>query len=185
MTSEGRLRAYAELVGRWAPRIDLISPRDVARFRARHIEDSLRLLPFVDALPEGAAVDVGSGAGLPGVPLAIRGRPRPWRLIEPRAKRAAFLEEVVRELDLEAEVVPRSAQEAARDPGLRGAHVVATARALAPPSAAFRLVLPLVAPEGSAFVVTGSRSAIPRHAAFVAPGIVRMTPMLLPPGKTW
>ncbi|MGH2694478.1 MAG: 16S rRNA (guanine(527)-N(7))-methyltransferase RsmG, partial [Actinomycetota bacterium] len=126
--------AYAELVRAWGSRLGLVSERDLDRFRERHIEDSLRLLPLLDSLPVGPAVDVGSGAGLPGIPLAISRPQREWRLLEPRRRRSAFLEEVVRELALDnCEVVIATAQEAARDPRLARAHVLATARALTPP----------------------------------------------------
>jgi 16S rRNA (guanine527-N7)-methyltransferase len=51
-TDEG-LAAYAELVRAWAPRLDLVGPRELERFEERHIADSLRLLPLAEALPEG------------------------------------------------------------------------------------------------------------------------------------
>ncbi|MGH2757021.1 MAG: RsmG family class I SAM-dependent methyltransferase, partial [Actinomycetota bacterium] len=67
---QGKLAAYAALVRTWANRLDLVAPGDLDRFEERHIADSLRLLPLLERLPEGPCVDVGSGAGLPGIPLA-------------------------------------------------------------------------------------------------------------------
>lgn len=157
---------------RYAARLDLVSPGDLVRFRERHIDDSLRLLPLLGSLPPGRAIDVGSGAGVPGIPLAIADRTRPWRLLEPRSRRAGFLEEVVRALALvNCEVVRMRAEDAVGHEGFRAAHVVAVARALAPPSDALRLLLPLVAPGGIAAVFTGASASIPAQAEEWAPGI--------------
>lgn len=169
--AQARLDAYADLVRSWAGRLDLVSPGDLERFEARHIDDSLRLIPLLEAIPEGRAIDVGSGAGLPGIPLAIAAPGRTWRLLEPRARRAAFLEEAVRTLELTCEVLTISAEEAAATPGLAGGHVVAVARALAPPPAAFALLRPLVAPGGVAVVFVGRDVVLPVEAELWEPGI--------------
>ncbi|MDQ3645318.1 MAG: 16S rRNA (guanine(527)-N(7))-methyltransferase RsmG [Actinomycetota bacterium] len=170
------LASYAALVRRWAGTLDLVAPSDLGRIESRHIEDSLRIVPLVEGLPPGPCVDVGSGAGFPGIPLAIVDPTRAWTLLEPRARRAAFLEEVVRSLALDCTVVAASAQQAARDPGLAGRHAVATARALADPHTAFQLLMPLVRPEGTAVVFTGRGASIPAGAAEWAPGIAIMRP---------
>ena len=165
------LIAYVELLRAWAPRLDLISPGDLDRVWRRHIEDSLRLGPLLDAAPSGPAADVGSGAGFPGVVLAIAGPPRQWRLIEPRRRRAAWLEEVVRLLDLDCEVVVAPAAAAATRADLAEAHAVAVARALAPPVAAFAALRPLVAPGGVAAVFVGQGAKLPAEAGLWQPGI--------------
>lgn len=170
----GKLTIYAELVRSWAPRLDLVAPGDLERFESRHIDDSLRLLPLLEDLPPGPCVDVGSGAGLPGIPLAIASR-RHWRLLEPRARRAAFLEEIVRKLDLDCEVLPLTAEAAASQSHLAQGHVLATARALATPVTAFKLLLPLVAPGSIAAVFVGESAEIPPGAEEWAPGIATMT----------
>lgn len=166
-----QLDAYVGLVRGWASRLDLVSPGDLERFRERHVEDSLRLLPLLDSVPPGPCVDVGSGAGLPGIPLAIAAPDRHWRLLEPRARRAAFLEEVVRELDLDCEVLPITAQEAASDPRLAGAHALATARAVAPPAEALPLLAPLLAPGGVAALFVGADAEIPPESELWQSGI--------------
>jgi len=166
------LSTYAELVRAWGSRIGLVSDRDLDRFRERHVDDSLRLLPLVDSLPAGPAVDVGSGAGLPGIPLAISRPGRAWRLLEPRRRRAAFLEEVVRELALvNCQVVAVTAQDAGRDPHLAHAHVLATARALTSPRYAPGLLLPLLAPGGTAAVFVGGGDELPPGTEEFVPGI--------------
>jgi 16S rRNA (guanine527-N7)-methyltransferase len=175
MTLETDLAAYQELLSSWAPRLDLISPGDLERLRERHIEDALKALPLVRAAPAGWGIDVGAGAGLPGVPLALADRSRRWRLLEPRAKRAAFLEEVVRSLRLDCEVVVRRAEAAAADPALAAGHAIATARALAAPARAFSLLAPLLAPGGVALVWVGKDARIPPEAEEPAPGLATVT----------
>lgn len=168
---QARLGAYAELVRKWAPRINLIAAGDLGQLEARHIEDSLRALPLVIAAPEGPAIDVGSGAGLPGVPLGIAEPGRHWRMLEPRAKRAAFLEEVARELGLTYEVIRMTAEDAAHDRAFARVHAVATARALAPPEEAAGLLRPLLAPEGVGILFLGADAALPDGAEAAAPGL--------------
>lgn len=170
MSDQGKLSEYEDLIRSWAGRLDLVSPGDLDRLHERHIADCLRALALVLDAPEGPCIDVGSGAGLPGVPLAIASG-RPWRLLEPRSKRAAFLDEVVRTLELDCEVVRLTAEAAARDPRFTRAHVVATARALAPPRAAFELLTPLVAPGGCAVVFHGPDAELPAGAERSAPGL--------------
>ena len=168
---EERLAAYQALLVRWAPRIDLVAPNDLGRLRQRHIDDSLRAAPLIATEPPGPCIDVGSGAGLPGIPLALA-TGRPWRLLEPRRLRAGFLEECVRELDLgDCEVVRMTAAEAAAG-ALRDAHRVATARALAPPPRAAEMCLPLVAPGGRALIFVGAGAEMPRDAEEVGPGLI-------------
>ncbi len=110
------------------------------------------------------------------MPLAIARPDRSWRLIEPRKRRAAFLEEVVRDLGLDAEVVVATAERAALDPRLAGAHSLAAARALAAPPAALDLLRPLVAPGGAAALFVGSEGQVPPDAEEWEEGlaIVRM-----------
>ncbi len=173
--AQAKLQAYADLVAAWSPRLGLVSDRDLGRFRERHVEDCLRVVPLVEHAPPGPCVDVGSGAGLPGIPLAIAGPPRLWRLIEPRRKRAAFLEEVIRRLELDCEVLPMTAAEAAARPELAAAHALAAARALAPPTEVFRALTPFVAPGGLCVAFVGPDAPIPREAEEWEEGVATIT----------
>lgn len=164
VSRENALQAYSDLVREWSARINLIGPRDTNGFRERHIDDSLRVVPLLESLPAGPVVDVGSGAGLPGIPLAIASPQRHFRLLEPRLKRAAFLEEVARALALDCEVLTLTLEEAVRDPRLEGAHVLATARALAPPTEALPRLGPLVRRGGVAAAWHGPGAEVPPNA---------------------
>lgn len=98
-----RLARYAELLERWSARHSLVRFADRRELVERHLLDALA---GASALGDaGRLLDVGSGAGLPGVPLLVV-RPG-WHgvLLEPRTKRWAFLRTVIRELGLAAEAV--------------------------------------------------------------------------------
>ncbi|MDQ4125213.1 MAG: 16S rRNA (guanine(527)-N(7))-methyltransferase RsmG [Actinomycetota bacterium] len=157
-----------------APRLDLVSPRDLERFEERHVEDCLRAAPLLDELRDGPCVDIGSGAGLPGIPLTIVRPGRRWTLLEPRQRRAAFLEEVVRALSLDCVVVALTAEQAARDPDLRGSHVLATARAVAAAEEVRRLAEPLLVPGGVTLAFTGATAEAPPDAVEWGPGLTIM-----------
>lgn len=86
-----RLAAWGELLLAHNRRSNLIGPMDAARVACEVIADSLELLPLLDGHRVERAVDVGSGAGIPGVPLAIACPQIRWLLIEPREKRTLFL----------------------------------------------------------------------------------------------
>lgn len=86
----GRLFAhYRELLA-WAPRVDLLGPRELPRLFERHYGESLLALPLLPPAPS-RVLDVGSGAGFPGLILACARPDLEWVLLEPRRKRAAFL----------------------------------------------------------------------------------------------
>jgi 16S rRNA (guanine527-N7)-methyltransferase len=120
----------------------------VAGPAAALVEDSLVLLDF---LPEaGRLVDVGSGGGLPGLPLKIARPGLDVTLVESDQAKAAFLVQAAARLGLgRLEVVARPAEEAARDPRLREQFDVAVARALAPMPVLAELCLPFVRVGGT------------------------------------
>lgn len=176
MSVEERLAAYAELVRKWAPKLDLVSPGDLDRLEERHVQDSLRVVPLLDELPPGPCLDVGSGAGFPGIPLAISRPERRWTLVEARQRRSAFLEEVVRELDLNAEVHAKRIELAGVDEGLRDRHVLATARAFTDDySDIASLAAPLLKADGLLVVFKGEGlRRLPPPAEEWAPGLIIM-----------
>ena len=89
---------YAAILASRGVEWGLIGPREVDRLWDRHLLNSLAV---ESAIPEGArVVDVGSGAGLPGVPLALARPDLTVTLLEPLLRRATFLEGVLAELDL-------------------------------------------------------------------------------------
>jgi 16S rRNA (guanine527-N7)-methyltransferase len=139
---EARLKTFADLLARWNTRINLISPADLkTRLWSRHIADSLQLIPF---LPSGlsTALDLGAGAGFPGLVLAIA-TGVPFSLIESDRRKAAFLVEIARLTTAPVRVYPSRIEET-RLPPTR----LVTARALAPLPELLTLAEPLLAPDG-------------------------------------
>jgi 16S rRNA (guanine527-N7)-methyltransferase len=104
-----RLLDFAtELIG-WGRRINLTGAADLAALVRGPLFDALTLLPALGA--PGTLVDVGSGGGLPGIPLALLAPEWQVTLVEPRARRAAFLRHAVHVLELDVEVVQSRAEE--------------------------------------------------------------------------
>jgi 16S rRNA (guanine527-N7)-methyltransferase len=89
-----RLRAYADLLTRWARRINLVAASTLADPWRRHFLDSAQLYPLLPAAPD-SLIDLGSGAGFPGLVLAILGVPG-VELVEADARKCAFLREAAR-----------------------------------------------------------------------------------------
>lgn len=120
-----RLQAYVDLLQKWQRRINLVSARTLPLVWQRHIVDCAQLAPYLT--PDAAEiVDLGSGAGLPGLILAIVAE-RPVHLIESDARKCAFLLEAARVTGARVKVHRSRAEELAA-----WAADVLTARALAP-----------------------------------------------------
>ncbi|HZD90192.1 MAG TPA: 16S rRNA (guanine(527)-N(7))-methyltransferase RsmG [Pseudolabrys sp.] len=126
-----RLDRFVELLLAWQARINLIAPSTIPVLWTRHIADSLQLL---DVLPGAKVwVDFGSGGGFPAVPLAcaLAGRPGAQvHMIESNGKKAAFLRETVRTLQLPAQVHQSRIEDSGES--WPGSVEAVTARALAP-----------------------------------------------------
>ncbi|MGE0484322.1 MAG: 16S rRNA (guanine(527)-N(7))-methyltransferase RsmG [Gammaproteobacteria bacterium] len=93
-----RLVAYVELVQRWQHVTNLTGATDPRRFAVEHVVDCLALVPYIG---REHVVDVGSGAGLPGIVLAVACPDSHLTLVEPRARRARFLTQARIELALD------------------------------------------------------------------------------------
>jgi 16S rRNA (guanine527-N7)-methyltransferase len=148
------LSRYAALLATEGVTRGLIGPREVPRLWDRHLINCGLLGALV---PEGASVaDIGSGAGLPGVVLAIVRPDLHVSLVEPMARRVAFLEEVRERLGLDTvEVVRRRAEQWREPPRFD----VVTARAVAALSKLLPWSMPLVADGGMVLAMKGSGAA--------------------------
>ena len=141
-----RLLVYLAELMKWSRRVNLIA-RDTpqAQVVETHFLDSLTLLPFLDGAGEVHLLDVGSGAGFPGLALACVRPDARFTLCEPRQKRVSFLRHVVRTLGLaNVEVVAERIEAHLADWPGRFTHI--TSRAVAEPAAFLPLVRPLVTP---------------------------------------
>ena len=143
------LTRYQVLLARWGQRLNLVSKADLSPENlAEHIEDSLSLVPY---LPPGLGrfIDIGSGGGLPAVPIAIATRHH-VDLIESDRRKAAFLQTVLATLNITGTVWRGRIEDTQTTP----AHCV-TARALAPLDKLLSLTHPLLTPTGCALFLKG------------------------------
>lgn len=136
------LRRYAELLETYAVPRGLIARGDTAHLGERHIADSLRAVPLLEP-GDGRAVDLGSGAGLPGIPIAIALPELRVVLAESRRTRIAFLELVVDQLALDNVTV-----HGARAEALHGGFDIAFARGFADARRTWATAAPLLAGLG-------------------------------------
>lgn len=161
--ARGQFARYLALIATWRDRAGLTALRDPAAVQRRLFGESLALLVALRTAgvlsPGGPlrVVDVGAGAGFPGVPMQIVDASLRLTLVESHGRRARFLETVVGEMELDGvDVVTARAEEAGRDPAYREQFDVAVARALAPLPVLVEYLLPLLrhggvmaAPKGS------------------------------------
>jgi len=156
---EDRIGAFLELLLRWNRRINLVAEHDMATIRQRHIDDSLQLLPHLPE-DEGVLGDLGSGAGFPGLILALA-TGRPTHLVESDRRKAAFLTEAAARLDLPAVRVHATRIETTSLPPL----AVLTARALAPLTELLPHAVRFLRPTGIALFPKGRTAEAEVNAA--------------------
>ncbi|MGW5666224.1 16S rRNA (guanine(527)-N(7))-methyltransferase RsmG [Streptomyces sp. NPDC003758] len=142
---------YAELLAEAGVQRGLIGPREVPRLWERHL---LNCAVLSEVVPEGVTVcDVGSGAGLPGIPLALVRNDLKITLLEPLLRRTNFLTEVVELLGLDHVTVVRGRAEEVMGK-IPPVHVV-TARAVAPLDRLATWGIPLLRPYGEMLALKG------------------------------
>lgn len=141
---------YTELLATEGVVRGLIGPREAPRLWDRHVLNSAVL---EEAIPAGVSVcDIGTGAGLPGLVLAIARPDLRVTLVEPLLRRTTFLDEVVDELDLDHVTVVRARAEELHS---EATFDVVTSRAVAPLERLLGWSMPLVAPTGSLVAMKG------------------------------
>ncbi|GAB2512144.1 16S rRNA (guanine(527)-N(7))-methyltransferase RsmG [Microbacterium petrolearium] len=149
----GLARAYADALVAHGEERGLIGPQELPRLWTRHLLNCAIAAPLFPS--RGRVGDVGSGAGLPGIVLAIARPDVTWELIEPMERRVAWLEEQVASLGLANVAVHRARAEEA---GLEGLLDAATARAVS----ALRILIPWTAPlvrDGGELILLKGRNA--------------------------
>lgn len=121
--AQSKLLAYLDLLVKWNSTYNLTAVRDPAQMVTRHLLDSLTVLPYLHGT---TLADLGSGAGLPGIPLAIARPDLAVTLVESSGKKSRFQREVVRSLPL-----PNVSVAQARVQDVQGSFDTITARAFA------------------------------------------------------
>jgi 16S rRNA (guanine527-N7)-methyltransferase len=150
-----RAQRYAEILAGAGVERGLLGPREVGRLWDRHILNSAAIAELL-CLNDRVA-DIGSGAGLPGIPLALARPDLRLTLIEPLLRRSEFLREVVDDLDLEITIVRGRAE----DPSVRqqvGEMDAVVSRAVASLDKLTKWSLPLIRPDGRMVAIKGERA---------------------------
>jgi 16S rRNA (guanine527-N7)-methyltransferase len=152
-----RLAAYRDLL--LAAPMSVTSVREPEAAWAVHVADALAAVPIVERLGPRRVVDVGSGGGSPGIPLAIA-TGIPVDLVEATGAKCTFLRRCVEALPVPCAVIHDRSEHLARGEG-RDAYDLVVARALAPPPVAAELCLPLARPGGHVLLWTAETGPEP------------------------
>jgi len=146
--SAAQILQYEEILKSWGIERGLIGPREGEIIWERHI---LNCLPVLSAIkPESSLIDIGSGAGLPGIVLAISRPDLKVTLLEPLERRVRFLNEVVDEVGIACQVVQSKAEN-----WKSTTYQVVTARAVANTAKLFGFTKHLIAPQGALLALKG------------------------------
>lgn len=155
-----KLAEYLDALLEANKQFNLTAIREPEAAWRRHIIDSLTILPCVDDLPEHARViDIGSGGGLPGIPLAIARPDLNITLLESTGKKAAFLQYCAAELGLSnITVVHERAERAGQDPDYRSQYDLAVCRAIGQMGELLEYALPFLKIQGRLLAMKGPRA---------------------------
>ena len=185
-----KLLRYHALLMDWNTRMDLTAVTDEAEMMDRHYVDSLMALRF-DMIPrKGRIIDVGTGAGFPGMPLALACPEIQVTLMDAQQKRLTFLQAVIDELQVRnVTLVHSRAEDGARLPLHREQYDLAVARAVAPLAVLAEYLLPYVRVGGSALCWKGpalqEEMQQGRRAAHLLGGRVEEPVSCEFPGRAW
>jgi 16S rRNA (guanine527-N7)-methyltransferase len=150
-----KFQKYLELLLNWNEKINLTAITDPSECVVKHFVDSLLFLKTVSPKQGAKIIDVGTGAGFPGIPIAIMRPDVKLTLLDSLNKRLVFLREVCKELDIEAEFVHKRAEEAGKIKGMRENYDIATARAVARMNTLCEYCIPLIKMKGLFVVMKG------------------------------
>ena len=151
-----QLSIYFALLTEWNQKMDLTAVMDDDEMTDRHFIDSLMVLRTGWIPERGSLIDVGTGAGFPGMVLAIAGKGLQVSLLDAQQKRLTFLETVCRETGIgNVQLIHSRAEDAARMPEMREAFDVVCARAVAPLNVLAEYLLPFVKINGKALCWKG------------------------------
>lgn len=144
-----RLLNYLQLIQKWNQAFNLVGVSDSHRLTTKHLLDCLSVAPYID---QGPVLDVGSGAGLPGIPLAIAHPDISFVLLDSNGKKTRFMRQTVIELQLDNVAVIQSR---IQDHVAPARYFMVLSRAFAPLQAALKLLAEQCAPGGKVGIMLG------------------------------
>lgn len=154
-TAQKRLIRYAELLVEWNEKMNLTAITEPEEIGTKHFLDSLLIFKNSEIPCNSKVIDVGTGAGFPGVVMKIARNDIKLTLLDGLNKRLTFLKAVCDELGLEAEFIHARAEEGGRKPELREKFDISTARAVAKLNVLSEYCLPFVKKGGSFIALKG------------------------------
>jgi 16S rRNA (guanine527-N7)-methyltransferase len=156
-----RLRAYLEALRDANTRFNVTAIVEPEAMWVRHIQDSLTLVPFLASAEAKAVIDIGSGGGLPGIPLAIVMPEVQFTLLEATGKKAAFIKETIAALGISnARILNDRAETAGQDHhDHRAKYDAVVARAVGKLNVLAELTIPFAREAGSIFLIKGDKAA--------------------------
>lgn len=155
-----QLDTYAELLVDWNTRMNLTGITEPDEIAIKHFVDSLITAKYFDLGNTHRAIDVGTGAGFPAIPLLIYKPDMEMTLMDSLQKRLTFLDEVLKHTGLDAKTVHARAEDAGQDPAFREQYDLACARAVAPMNVLAEYCLPFVKVGGYFVALKGSNDDV-------------------------
>lgn len=153
-----RLYLYLDELIKWNRKINLVAKAPVELIIETHFLDSLTLLPLLTACPPPGLLDIGSGAGFPGLPLKIVRPDLEVTLVEPRQKRVSFLKHIIRTLKLKGIKVSDERVEKGNNINGQDNFPLITSRAFNSISQFLALTAGLSAPQGRVICMKGPKA---------------------------
>ena len=153
-----QLEKYYKLLAEWNEKMNLTAITDCEGVAVKHFADSLMLLKYCDVPQNSSVIDVGTGAGFPGLVLKIARPDIKLTLLDSLNKRLVFLQEVLNQTGLSAEIIHSRAEDGARKPQLRESFDFAVSRAVAQLNVLAEYCLGYVKTGGSFVALKGPKA---------------------------
>ena len=158
-TQISQFEKYYQLLIEWNEKMNLTAITEPTEVAIKHFYDSITFLFHTDIKESGKVIDVGTGAGFPGIPLKIMRPDIQLTLLDSLNKRLIFLQEVCDNIGIDAEIIHKRAEEGGRDKNLREKFDIATSRAVANMNTLSEYLMPFVKVKGKMVAMKGKNGA--------------------------
>ena len=158
-TQISQFEKYYQLLIEWNEKMNLTAITEPTEVAIKHFYDSITFLFHTDIEECGKVIDVGTGAGFPGIPLKIMRPDIQLTLLDSLNKRLIFLQEVCDNIGIDAEIIHKRAEEGGRDKNLREKFDIATSRAVANMNTLSEYLMPFVKVKGKMVAMKGKNGA--------------------------
>ncbi len=149
-------KIYAKMLVEWNEKMNLTAITEDDEIAVKHFIDSISILKYIDLKPNASVIDIGTGAGFPGIPLKIMRPDMKLTLLDSLNKRLIFLAEICKAMGISADIVHARAEECARKSGYRESFDYAVSRAVANLPALCEYCMPYVKKGGMFISMKGS-----------------------------